>query len=226
MQGADATPGQDRRRRRRRPGRRRLSPRRGGDLRRRDEGTRGRQDDGAMLGRGCDDDDGTARWRRDRGRRAHQGLQAGARAKGDDAASRTRSRGGTRLCRQETTGPTGTLSGGDGTAARATGAARRPAATGTKGTPGLRCRTGRRPAGGVGSPPRRGDPWCRAQTTGAATMMMDSRSMMGTSMTPGPAMRIAPRSAAETALTGRSGEERREVHRLNKRDGTRFRRRG
>ena len=45
-------------------------------------------------------------------------------------------------------------------------------------------------------------------------------------MAPGPAMRIAPRSAAETALTGSSGEERSEVHRLNKREGTRFRRRG
>ena len=117
----------------------------------------------------------------------------------------------------------------EGTAALATGAVRRPAATGTKGTPGLRRRTGRRQAGGVGSPPRRGDPSCRAQTTraaGAATTMMDSRSMMGTSMAPGLAMRIAPRSAAETALTGSSGEERREVHRLNKREGTRFRRRG
>ena len=130
--------------------------------------------------------------------------------------------------------PTGDRSYGDaqwldGTAALATGAVRRPAATGTKGTPGLRRRTGRRPAGGVGSPPRRGDPSCRAQTTraaGAATTMMDSRSMMGTSMAPGPAMRIASRSAAETALTGSSGEERREVHRLNKREGTRFRRRG
>ena len=84
--GANATPGQARRRRQRRPGRRRLSPRRGGDLRRRDEGTRGRQDDGAMQGR------------RQRGR--HGGDETGddghirdygqARAKGGDAASRTR----------------------------------------------------------------------------------------------------------------------------------------